>query len=95
MKFKLTENELAALLPKIQQVLETGTLWEDKCLHHPTGAIIAAVMTIPGMELVDHSGGFIANGWQYDWRQYFKHSGKEYTLRGSGYYGGHSFHISD
>lgn len=102
MKHKLTKSESEALLPQIQQVLETGKPWEDKELHHPVEAIVAAILTIPGMERKDLGEdarygieGFDTNGWQWDWWQHFRHEGKEYTLSGSGYYGGHAFNISD
>lgn len=99
MKTKLTESELQTLLPHINRVLTTGEPWEDKLMHHPAGAIIDAVLTINGAakkETEEGNGeGFDTNGWQYDWWQSFTHGGKEYTLSGSGYYGGHAFHVSD
>lgn len=99
MKTTLTESEKAELLPNIQRVLETGEPWEDEYMHHPAGAIIEAVLTIEGMakkETEEGNGeGFDTNGWQWDWWQSFKHGDKEYTLSGSGYYGGHAFHVSD
>lgn len=100
MKQKLTKEEIADLLPHIEAVLKTGKAWEAKSLHHPAGAIIAAVLTIKGMAKDDSvetrgSEGFDTNGWQYDWWQHFTHDGKKYTLSGSGYYGGHGFHLSD
>lgn len=102
MKTKLTEAESETLLPNIRRVLETGEPWENEQLHHPVEAIVAAILTIPEMERKDlgEDGqygieGFDTNGWQWDWWQHFAHGGKEYTLSGSGYYGGHAFHISD
>lgn len=99
MKTKLTNSEAAALLPQIERVLKTSEPWEDEELHHPAGAIIDAVLTIPGIQKseteTNNSEGFDTNGWQYDWWQHFTHNGKEYTLSGSGYYGGHSFNLSD
>lgn len=102
MKTKLTETESAALLPKIKRVLETGEAWEDEQLHHPVEAIVDAILTIPGMARKDLGEdarygieGFDTNGWQWDWWQHFTCQGKEYTLSGSGYYGGHTFHLSD
>ena len=98
MKTKLTKSESAALLPHIKRVLETGDPWEDENLHHPAGAIIKAVVSIKGMAkktTEENSEGFDTNGWQYDWWQHFTHGGNEYTLSGSGYYGGHAFHVSD
>lgn len=99
MKDKLTSTESAQLLSHINSVLKTGKPWKDEKLHHPAGAAIAAVLTIGGMaKNTTEEGnreGFSTNGWQYDWWQEFTHNGKEYTLSGSGYYGGHSFHVSD
>lgn len=99
MKKQLSEAELESLLTNIRRVLETGKPWEDETLHHPSGAIIDAILTIKGMakkETEEGNGeGFDTNGWQYDWWQHFTHGGKEYTLSGSGFYGGHAFHISD
>ena len=99
MKTKLTPAEKSDLLPKVMAVLETGEPWEDKGIHHPAGAIIDALLTIKGMarkETQDGNGeGFTTNGWQYDWWQHFSYLGRGYTLSGSGYYGGHSFKLSD
>jgi hypothetical protein len=99
MKLELNQEELAALLSNINRVLETGVPWEDKTLHHPAGAIIDAVLTIKGTEKKKtdegNGEGFETNGWQWDWWQQFQHGGKDYTLSGSGYYGGHSFHVAD
>ena len=101
MKTKLTRIELAALLPNIRRVLATGEPWEDEQLHHPVEAIVAAILSIRGMErkeLEDSRygiAGFDTNGWEWDWWQHFTYGGKEYTLSGSGYYGGHSFCVSD
>lgn len=100
MKMKLTKEESAALLPQIQNVLDTGKPWEASILHYPAGAIIAAVLKIEGMSKKkdddsSNGEGFETNGWQYDWWQKFVCNGKNYTLSGSGYYGGHSFHLSD
>lgn len=101
MKLKLTETELAALLPEIKQVLLTGKPWEHETLHHPVRAIVSAILTIRGMErAVLEDGdygieGFATNGWQWDWWQDFNYQGKRYTLSGSGYYGGHSFQLAD
>lgn len=101
MKLKLTTEEKVALLPKIQAVINTGKPWEDKQLHYPVEAIVQAILSIQGMkrkELDDPRygiKGFDTNGWQWDWWQKFAHNGKEYTLSGSGYYGGHAFHLSD
>ena len=101
MKDQLTEQEKQYLLPKIEAVLETGKEWENEKLHHPVEAIVNAILTIPGMERKPredaHCGivGFDMNGWQWDWWQDFSYRGKSYTLSGSGYYGGHSFALSD
>jgi len=101
MKLKLTPVETEALLPHIKTVLDTGERWEDQYLHHPVEAIVAAVLTIPGMERKERDEpqygivGFDTNGWQWDWWQDFTHEGKKYTLGGSGYYGGHSFGLAD
>jgi hypothetical protein len=101
MKSKLTEAEVSALLPNIKRVLETGETWKDDQLHHPVDAIVSAILTIPGMARKSVDGGsygiegFDTNGWQWDWWQHFTHGDKEYTLSGSGYYGGHKFHVSD
>lgn len=101
MKTKLTDAEKAALLPHIKAVLETGQAWEDKSLHHPVEAIVSAILEIEGVarkEIEDGRygiEGFDTNGWQWDWWQEFSHAGKRYTLSGSGYYGGHAFHLSD
>lgn len=93
MKLKLTKSEIAELIPKIQSVLDTGKQWENNNLHHPAGAIIKAVLSIKGMK--KNEDGFDTNGWQYDWWQHFTYKGKDYTLSGSGYYGGHAFGLSD
>lgn len=101
MKTQLTPSESEALLPHIRRVLETGEPWRDDQLHHPVEAIVEAVLTIPGMarkEIPDGRygiEGFDTNGWQWDWWQHFSYGGKEYTLSGSAYYGGHGFHLSD
>lgn len=102
MKTQLTKAELDLLLPKIIQVLKTGKGWEAKEMHHPACAIIAAVESIDGVvketgddEKDDSRGGFATNGWQWDWWQKFSYKGKKYTLCGSGFYGGHAFHIAD
>jgi hypothetical protein len=98
MKTKLTQSELESFLPNIRFVLERGEGWSDEKLHHPAGAIIDAVLTIKGMaKNITGEGrkGFDTNGWQWDWWQQFTYEGKDYTLSGSGYYGGHSFHLSD
>ena len=99
MKKSLTAEEKESLLPHIVRVLETGTGWEDKSLHHPAGVLIDAILSIPGIAKDDSdenkSEGFDSNGWQWDWWQDFKHGGKRFTLSGSGFYGGHSFHLAD
>ena len=104
MKLKLTDDEQAVLLPHIQEVLNTGRPWEDKHLHHPAGAIIDAVLSLDGVkrkeldendETGENDEGFSTNGWQWDWWQHFTYRGKSYTLSGSGYHGGHAFHLSD
>lgn len=100
MKTKLSKSELDYLLPNISRVLITGDPWEDKTLHHPAGAIITAVASLNGVKKADSNGGensegFDMNGWQWDWWQQFTHEGKRYTLCGSGYHGGHAFHIAD
>lgn len=93
MKTKLTKPELVSLLPQIKRVLDTGKPWEDEHLHHPVEAIVNAILSIPGIE--EKEDGFETNGWQWDWWHRFKYKGKEYTLSGSGYYGGHAFHETD
>lgn len=99
MKTKLSESEKADLVKNIQTVIDTDAPWENKSLHHPAGAIIDAVLSIPGMAKKEtetgNGEGFESNGWAWDWWQKLTHNGKEYTLRGSGYYGGHGFNLSD
>lgn len=101
MKTKLTHDETMFLFYHIARVMETGNPWEDKNLHHPVEAIVNAILTIPGMARKPIEDGrygiegFDTNGWQWDWWQHFTHDGKNYTLSGSGYYGGHSFQLSD
>lgn len=101
MKTKLTQDEKDVLLPHIKGVLNgDDKRWEDKNLHHPAGAIIDAITKIKGVEKKESEDdcgqdGFDTNGWQYDWWQRFSYKGKDYTLSGSGYYGGHSFGPSD
>lgn len=101
MKRKLTDEEMAALLPHIKSVLETEKEWRDENLHYPVEAIVAAILTIEGIErkkLEDARygiDGFDTNGWQWDWWQHFSYWGKEYVLSGSGYYGGHAFFLKD
>jgi hypothetical protein len=86
-------------LPNIRGGLQSSKGWEDKNLHHPAGAIIDAVLSIPGVKKdssdENKSDGFDQNGWQWDWWQDFTHQGKRYTLSGSGFYGGHSFNLAD
>lgn len=101
MKLKLTKREKAELLPHIFRVLKTGEKWEAPTMHHPAGAIIAAVLEIPGMKKgetkPEHScsDGFDTNGWEWDWWQTFIFKGNEYTLSGSGWLGGHAFFVAD
>jgi hypothetical protein len=101
MKTQLTHEELAALLPHIHDVIKTGEPWEDESMHHPVEAIVSAVLSIEGMERREVADpryglvGFETNGWQWDWWQDFQCGGVAYTLSGSGYYGGQSFHRSD
>lgn len=99
MKTKLTKQERDLLLPNVAHVLITGEAWESKTLHFPAGAIIDAVLTLNGMAKDTSDGesneGFSTNGRQWDWWQKFVHEGKKYTLSGSGYHGGHSFHVAD
>lgn len=95
MKTTLTQSEMAALLPHIYRALATGEPWKDEALHHPAGAIIGAILTIKGMAWQGGVSHFESNGWQYDWLDHFTHGGKEYTLSGSGYYGGHKFYVSE
>lgn len=86
------------MLTPEQLVLQTGKMWEDKELHYPACAIINAVLSIPGVAKIatdESREGFDTNGWQWDWWQYVTYNGKNYTLSGSGYYGGHSFFVSD
>lgn len=92
MKTELNTDEMKALLPKIQHVLETGEPWEDEEFHFPAGTIIKAVSSIKGVTEKDR---FESNGWEWDWWKTFSYNGKEYTLSGSGYYGGHRFGLSD
>ena len=84
-------------LKQIKKVLETGEIWESETAHFPAGAIITAILSIKGMEKQINSpqDGFMTNGWQWDWWQEFIYKGKQYTLSGSGYSGGHSFYLSD
>jgi hypothetical protein len=101
MKKYLTPTEKDALMPKIRRVLETGEPWEDDDMHHPVEAIVNAILSIRGMKrkACDEPqygiDGFETNGWQWDWWQNFTFQGKNYTLSGSGYYGGHGFNLSD
>lgn len=101
MKLTLTTAEKADLLPKIKRVLDTGEPWEDETMHQPVDAIVSAILEINGVtrqELEDPRYGidlFDTNGWQWDWWQEFSYRGKRYTLSGSGYHGGHTFHLSD
>jgi len=100
MKSKLTKEETAFLIPKIQEVLKTGEEWIDEDLHHPVEAIVGAVLSISGMKRRTSDDpsygvdGFETNGWQWDWWQQFEYKGKPYTLSGSGYHGGHSFSLA-
>lgn len=99
MKTELTNEEMAELLPHIKRVLETGKSWCGVKCHYPACAIINAILSIKGM--AKHEGdddapeGFSTNGWQWDWWQEFVYKRKRYTLSGSGYHGGHAFHLSD
>ena len=101
MKTELTAVEKKELIPNIEKVLKTGKDWDSLKLHHPAGAIIDAVLEIKGMkkgESDEYSGGsegFDCNGWAWDWWQQFEYKGKQYTLSGSGYHGGHSFTVAD
>jgi len=101
MKLELTKTEKSELIPAIQSVIETGEPWKAETAHHPVKAIVGAILEIPGMERHPREEeryglvGFDTNGWQWDWWQDFLHAGKRYTLSGSGYHGGHAFHLSD
>jgi hypothetical protein len=103
MKKKLTKEEAEVVQNAVRGVFETGKPWEAELLHHPAGAIIDAVLKIKGVkkckpddENADgNSEGFPTNGWDWDWWQQFSYNGKNYTLCGSGFYGGHSFHTAD
>lgn len=99
MKTSLTAIEIQTLISHIESVLKTGKAWEEDEMHHPAGAIIDAVLTIKGMKKdesnEESNRGFQTNGWQYDWWQQFVYKGNNYTLSGSGYYGGHGFNLSD
>ena len=98
MKTKLTPAEITDLVPHIMRVLGTGERWNDESLHLPAGAIIDAVLSIKGMkrrENDDDPRGFSTNGWEWHWWQALTYEGKDYTLDGDGYYGGHSFGLSD
>lgn len=101
MKLKLTKSEKADLLPQIEKVIATGGAWENENLHYPVEAIVKAILGIKGMKRIKVEDaqygikGFATNGWQWDWWQDFVHAGKRYTLSGSGYYGGHAFHLAD
>lgn len=92
MRTELTESEKGLILPKIREVLKTGKRWTDEAAHCPTGAIIKAVSAIEGVREEER---FETNGWEWDWWQTFSHEGRNYTLSGSGYYGGHSFGLAD
>lgn len=97
MKLSMAEKQI--LIPQIERVLSTGEAWDDDTLHFPAGAAIDAVMTIKGVSKKKtekgNGEGFETNGWSYDWWQKFVYKGKSYTLGGSGYYGGHTFNLSD
>ncbi len=101
MKLHLTEEEKALIVPQVQAVLDGGPDWEAPDMHQPVQAIVAAILDIPGVErqpLDDPEygiDGFSTNGWQWDWWQHFVFKGRKFTLAGSGYYGGLSFHLSD
>lgn len=102
MKKELTKTETLALATIFRGVIKTGNNWEYCDLHYPVEAIVNALLSIEGVERPPESDedqygepGFSTNGWQWDWRQKVMHQGKSYTLSGSGYYGGHKFHLSD
>ena len=95
MKTTLTDDEKSHIIPLIQAVLDGGERLDAPDLHYPTGALIDAILEIPGVtkneDDEDSNEGFSTNGWQYDWWQQFRHDGKDYLLSGSGFYGGHTF----
>lgn len=96
----MTNLEKAALRQIIQGVLDTGKPWNDKYVHYPAEEAIKVVLAIKGAKKLkggegDDGEGFSTNGWQWDWWQEFTYQGQNYTLGGSGYYGGHSFNLSD
>lgn len=93
MDFKIPKEQKEKLVASIQNVLDTGEPWEDEQTHFPAESIIRAVSNIPGVRKKDT--GLDTNGWQWDWWQEFTYKGKDYTLSGSGYYGGHAFELSD
>jgi len=100
MKTILTKSEHSFITTLVEKTIKSGKRWESDDMHHPAGAIIDAVLSIKGMEKQQdpdssNGEGFETNGWSYDWWQKFVYKGKYYTLSGSGYYGGHSFGLSD
>jgi len=99
MKLQLTKEEKKLVVEAVEDVIHKGDAWEDENLHLPAVAIIDAVLSIKGMkkgpDTDDAREGFVTNGWEWDWWQTFIFAGKSYTLSGSGFYGGHSFHLSD
>lgn len=98
---KLTKEQKDIILPHIMSVLDNGVSWEDQSLHFPVDDLVGAILEIEGVTrsvLSDPEygiDGFETNGWQWDWWQTFEFQGAKYTLRGSGYYGGHSFYLKD
>ncbi|EDY16700.1 hypothetical protein CfE428DRAFT_5813 [Chthoniobacter flavus Ellin428] len=96
---KMSTAEKGIVLPLIKRVLKTGKRWESKSFHFPAEVIIDLVLSIEGMakgpDTDDARDGFSTNGWQWDWWQTFIYQGRSYTLGGSGFYGGHTFGLTD
>lgn len=80
------------VMPHIRDVvsLEHPTdKWEDRSLHFPVDALFDALKEDGfEMDLADMRD----NGWQWDWWLDVEKDGHRYTLSGSGFNGGLSFH---
>ncbi len=98
---KLNKEDIDLIQIGVMGTLNTGITAKFPDKHYPVELIVDAVLEITNMERRELEDGqygivgFATNGWQWDWWQSFKCGDKNYTLSGSGYYGGHTFSLDD
>ena len=86
---ELTKNQKRHVREKVKEVISGATeTWDAPNEHYPLMALNAAILEIAGVEEVDRD----TNGWAWDYWQYYSFEGKQFTLSGSGYHGGHTFY---